>query len=126
MPGAPASYADYAAAWEADNAINGFNNLFNHRLVAYRAAVARLARYRLADGQNEITATDADDNVTVIQPAIAPLPATVDVPIVDPETGEPTGVETVPNPLIVQDDAERAQAQAVIDATPADVLAFDA
>jgi hypothetical protein len=31
----------------------------------------------------------------------------------------------VDNPLIVQDDAERAAAQAVVDATPDDVKAFD-
>ena len=32
--------------------------------------------------------------------------------------------ETVPNPLIVQDEAERAAAQAVIDATPQEVKDF--
>ena len=40
----------------------------------------------------------------------------------DPEA-EPT-VETVPNPLIVADDAERAEAQAVIDSTPTPVKTY--
>jgi hypothetical protein len=31
----------------------------------------------------------------------------------------------VPNPVIVQDDAERAAAQALIDATPQEVKDFD-
>jgi hypothetical protein len=42
----------------------------------------------------------------------------------DPEA-EPT-TQTVPNPEIVQDDEERAAAQAVIDGTPDDVVTFAA
>lgn len=39
-------------------------------------------------------------------------------------SNEQTGTKTVTNPLIVQDDAERAAAQAVIDATPQEVKDF--
>ena len=114
------SYADYAADWEAQNVINGENNLFNYALAAYRAATARLAQYRLADGRAEIV---QDGEVT--QTAIDPLPAQIEQPVYDPDTGEETGTEMIDNPAIVADDAERAAAQAVIDATPADVLAFE-
>lgn len=111
-------------------------NNFNAQLAAYREALARLSRYRLADGQTEL----AEDQPTgeydpetgepimapvVIRSAIDPLPATIEQPTYDPETGEQTGTETIPNPLIVTDDAERAAAQAVLDATPAEVVAFD-
>lgn len=125
LPGAPASYSDYAAAWEADNETNGAHNLFNHQLFAYRKATVRLARYRLADGrpaQYEDQPTD-DPEVTesvLVAEAIEPLPATVDQPTYDPE-----GTETVPNPLVVQDDAERTAAQAIVDGTPQEVKDFD-
>lgn len=132
LPGAPATYADYAAGWEADNVVNGAHNLFNHRLAAYRQAVARLAQYRLADGRPEITEEwgtgeydpETGEELTetvVVQSAIAPLPAEIEQLVYDETTGEQTGTQMVPNPRIVQDDAERAQAQAVIDATPQEV-----
>jgi hypothetical protein len=50
------SYEVFALGWESDNFVNGENNLFNHQLVTYRAAQARLARYRLADGRPEVIA----------------------------------------------------------------------
>ena len=135
------SYAAYALGWEADNLINGTNNLFNHQLVDYRAAQARLARYRLADGRPEVTnehqAIDEQgqpmfDDTTgepviesvAVQTAIDPLPAEVERPIYDEVTGEQTGAEMVSNPEIVRDDAERATAQAVVDETPAEVIEF--
>ena len=58
-----------------------------------------------------------------IQPAIEPLEATVEQDVYD-EEGNVTGTETVPNPLIVADDAEREAAQAVVDGTPEEVKAF--
>jgi hypothetical protein len=60
----------------------------------------------------------------ITQTAIEPLEATVEVTVHgdDPEA-EPT-VETAPNPLIVADDAERAEAQAVIDSTPTPVKTY--
>lgn len=130
-------YESYAARWRDDNAVNAENNRFNHALAAYRKAVARLDRYRLADGRPEITEeqetgeTDPDTGepiteTVVVQSYIPPFePATVEQPIYDPETGEQTGTETVVHPQIVQDDAERAAAQTVIDATPQEVKDFD-
>jgi hypothetical protein len=105
------SYAAYATGWEADNLINGANNLFNHQLRDYRAAKARLAQYRLAEGRPEVT--DA-------QQAIDAQGA----PVYDEETGEQTGKAMVANPAVAQDDAERADAQTIIDGTPAEVRAF--
>jgi hypothetical protein len=137
------SYEAYALGWEADNIINGDNNLFNHQLAAFRAAQARLAAHRLADGRPEVTdeqqAIDEQgqpvfDDATgepvmetvVVQPAVEPLPAEIEQPVYDDETGEQTGTAMVPNPAVVSDDAERAQAQAVIAGMPAEVAAFDA
>lgn len=135
------SYAAYATGWEADNLINGANNLFNHQLRDYRAAKARLTRYRLAEGRPEVTdaqqAIDAQGapvydeetgepvmETAVVQAAIEPLPAEIEQPVYDEETGEQTGTAMVANPAIAQDDAERADAQTVIDGTPAEVRAF--
>jgi len=57
----------------------------------------------------------------ITQTAIEPLEATVEVTEYDEETMEST-TTTVPNPLIVKDEEERAAAQAVIDATPQEVI----
>jgi hypothetical protein len=59
----------------------------------------------------------------VVQTAIDPVEPTVEQPVYDDE-GNQTGTETVQNPLIVQDDAERADAQAVVDATPQEIKDF--
>lgn len=109
------------------------NFVFNWQLQAYRQAVARIARYRLADGQAEVTEQqetgeyDAQGQPimesVVVSPAVDPLPAEVEV-VTHDDAGAPTGTGMVPNPLIVQDEAERAQAQAVIDQIPAEVKAF--
>jgi hypothetical protein len=112
------------------------NNEFNHRLYAYRASTERLARYRLADGRPEVTEMQPTGEMdpetgepvmaeVVMQTAIEPLPAEVEEPVYDEQTGEQTGTEMVPNPLIVADDEERAAAQAIVDATPQDVRDFD-
>ena len=135
------SYEAFALGWEADNLINGEHNLFNHQLVAYRAAQARLASYRLADGRPEATevqqAIDEQGQpvfdkgigepvmeAVVVQAVVEPLPAEIEQSVYDETTGEQTGTIMVPNPAVVQDDAERAAAQAVIDSTPVDVIAF--
>lgn len=135
------SYAAYALGWEADNIVNGEHNLFNHQLTVYRAAQARLARYRQADGRPEVTdELQAIDDLgqpvfdeatgkpvmetVVVQVAIDPLPAEVEQPVYDEETGEQTGTEMVPNPEIVRDDAERTAAQAVVNDTPVEVIEF--
>jgi len=110
--------------------------LFNSQADEYRTATARIAQYILSVGREEVVESqptgervlneetfemeDVMADVVVVT-AIEPLEAAVEVTVYgdDPEA-EPT-VETVPNPLIVADDAERAEAQAVIDATPTPV-----
>ena len=120
--------------------------LFDHQLKEYTQSVARLAQYRLADGQEEVIenlitgqepSIDSDGRVVfdsdgevvmqdIIQEnvvttvGIDPLPATVTTPDFDSD-GNLVDTE-VPNPLIVKDDEERAAAQAVVDATPQAVI----
>ena len=104
---------------------------FNQQLAAYRVATARLAQYIVADGRaevremqptgeqvfNEETMEMEDVMMEVVTvTAIDPVEATV-TRIVYSEDAEPTE-ETIENPLITVDNAERAAAQAVVDATP--------
>ena len=74
---------------------------FNKQLNEYVTATERL----------ELDAVVASDDI----------PATVDVTTTDMETGAQT-TETVKNPLIVEDEEQRAAAQAVVDATPQPVI----
>ena len=106
---------------------------FNQQLAAYRVAVARLAHYVIADGRaevremqstgeqvfNEETGEMEDVMHEVITvTAIEPVEATVTRLVYsDDMDAEPTE-ETIENPLITTDNAERAAAQAVVDATP--------
>jgi flagellin-like hook-associated protein FlgL len=128
---ADGAFDAFMATFSANHDVNIANNTFNWQLAEYRKATARLEKYRLADGRAEYTietptgAFDEEGNeimdVTVV-PAIEPLPATVEQTTYDDE-GNAT-VETVDNPEIVADDAERAAAQAVVDATPQEVKDF--
>ena len=135
------SYEAFALGWEADNTVNGANNLFNHQLAAYRAAQARLARYRLADGRPEVTeerqVIDEQGNpvfdeatgeplmeTVVVQAAIDPIPMEMGQPLYGEATGEQTDSIMVSNPETDQDDEERAAAQTVVDNTPAEVIQF--
>jgi hypothetical protein len=108
--------------------------LFNTQVTDYRAATARVAQYILSVGRSEVTESqptgekvfneetfEMEDVMAdfVVVTAIEPLEATVEV--TTQEIGEDPVTETVANPLIVADDAERAEAQAVIDATPTPV-----
>jgi hypothetical protein len=122
----------FMTAFSADHDVNTANNLFNAQLSDYRKATLRLAQYRLADGRPEQTFEDPsgqyDDEGneimhTWVQAGIDPLDAQVEQTTYDDE-GNQTGTEMVDNPLIVADDAERAAAQAVVDATPQDVKDF--
>ena len=110
-------------------------NTFNAHLAAYRTAAARLTRYILADGRAEVYEdqptgeTDPETGEPImesvlVQTAIDPLDPEIEQDIRDPETGEITGTEMVPNPLIEADTAERAAAQSTVDSTPADVIAY--
>jgi hypothetical protein len=118
---------------EASTDTNRSNNAFNWQLAEYRTATARLAQYVLADGraavyEDQPTGEFDESGLEVVesvlvQSAIDPLDATVErLVYADDPMVEPTA-ETIPNPLIVQDVAERAAAQAVIDGTPEDVKA---
>ena len=106
---------------------------FNQQLADYRVATARLAQYIVADGRaevremqptgeqvfNEETMEMEDVMQEVITvTAIDPVEATVErIVYSDDMDAEPTE-ETIENPLITTDNAERAAAQAVVDATP--------
>jgi hypothetical protein len=130
------AYQAWAAQWVADNEVNTANNLFNHQLAAYRKYQARLAQYVLSEGRPEVTEVmdtgEVDEEgqpilaTVVTQTAIDPLPAEIEQAIIDPETGEQTGTEMVPNPAIAQDVTERATAQAIIDSLPQEVKDFAA
>ena len=111
--------------------------LFNQQLAAFTQATARLAQYIVADGREELTEMQATGeqvfneetmesedvmHEVVVQTAIEPVEPTVEQTVYsDDIDAEPT-VETVTNPLIVTDEAERAAAQAVVDATPDEVV----
>jgi flagellin-like hook-associated protein FlgL len=120
----------FMATFSANHDVNIANNTFNWQLAEYRKATARLARYRLADGRPEVyedqPTGEYDDEgnevmeSVLVQTAIDPLDATVEQTTYDDEGNATT--ETVDNPLIVADDAERDAAQAVVDNTPEDVL----
>ena len=111
-------------------------NQFNHQLETYRTAIARLARYVLSEGRAAVyedrpsgLLDEQGEPITesvLVSPAIDPLPAQIEQPVYDPETGEQTGIETVDNPAVIQDQQERAAAQAVIDATPQEVKDYAA
>jgi hypothetical protein len=113
---------------------------FNQQLAAYRAATARLAQYVVAEGRNQVTemqptgeqvfneeTMEMEDvmHEVITVTAIEPVEATVtrlvypDDPMSDAEPTE----ETIENPVITTDVAERAEAQAVVDATPEEVVA---
>jgi hypothetical protein len=77
------------------------NWTFNKQLREYVNAAERL----------ELDAVVASDDI----------PTTVEVSTTNPETMEVT-TETVPNPVIVKDEEERAAAQSVVDATPQPVI----
>ena len=107
--------------------------LFAQQLSAYKVAVERLEQYVLAEGRAEVremqpTGEQVFNEETgemeavmaevVVQTAIEPLEPTVERTVYsDDMDAEPT-VEVIENPLITQDNAERAEAQAVVDATP--------
>jgi hypothetical protein len=131
----------FMAAFSTNHDINKANNTFNWQLQEYRKATARLDQYVLADGRPELTEmqptgeqvynedTGEMEDVlheVVVQTAVEPLPATVEILVYneeDPEA-EPT-VETVDNPEIIRDTEERAAAQSVVDATPDEVKNFN-
>ena len=112
---------------------------FNQQLAAYRVATARLAQYIVADGREEVRemqptgeqvfnedTMEMEDvmHEVITVTAIEPVEATVTrlVYSEDDHMAEPVE-ETIENPVITTDVAERAEAQAVVDATPEEVVA---
>ena len=108
---------------------------FAQQLADYTTATARLAQYVLSVGREEVVESQATgeqvwneetmqmddvmaDVVTVT--AIDALDATVEQTTYDEDDHPKT--TTVENPLITQDNAERADAQAIVDATPSEVV----
>ena len=123
-------------AWVQEAADNW---TFNKQLREYVAAVERLEHYILSEGRPEIRedivvetkevfneetgefeTVEITENV-ITQTAIEPLEEFIEVIKVDAETMESVK-ETVRNPLIVRDEEERVEAQAVIDATPQTII----
>ena len=106
---------------------------FNQQLADYRTATARLAQYVVADGRAEVTemqptgeqvwneeTMEMEDvmHEVITVTAIEPVEPTVTRLVYsDDMDAEPTE-ETIENPLITTDNAERAAAQATVDATP--------
>ena len=108
--------------------------LAEYQLQEYTTATARLAQYVLSVGRTEVTeevvigqgldevteelvdATETQITVT----AIDPVEATVEQTTYDADGVATTS--TVENPLITADVAERATAQAIVDATPQAVI----
>ena len=107
--------------------------LAEYQLEEYTKAQARLAQYQVALGREEVIESQAtgeqvfneetgemDDVMAdvITAAAIDPVDATVTRIVYSDDIDEEPTEETVENPLITQDNAERAAAQAIIDATP--------
>ena len=123
----------FMTAFSIDHDVNTANNRFNWQLQEYRKASKRLDQYVLADGRAEYTietptGTFDDDGEEIIEtttvPAIEPLDAQVEIAVYNDE-GEQTGTEMIDNPLIDQDNEERAAANAVVLSTPQAVKDFE-
>jgi hypothetical protein len=132
-------FNSFMADFSQDHSVNVENNTFNHQLVAYKNAVARLEKHVLLDGQVEVRemqptgeqvfneeSGEMEDVLAevVVKQAIDPVEEFIEVTVYsdDPEA-EPT-VEQQRNPVVIQDEAEREQAQAVIDGTPQEVKEY--
>jgi len=108
---------------------------FAQQLQSYTTATARLAQYVLSVGREEVTESqptgrqvvneetqemeDVMHDVITVR-AIEPVEARVEVTTYDEEGKSTTAMAE--NPLITQDKAERAEAQAIVDATPQSVI----
>jgi len=129
---ADGAFDAFMSAFSVGHDVNLANNTFNWQLSEYRKATVRLARYVLADGRAEVwedqPTGEYDDEgnevmeSVLVQTGIESLDVTVEVTTNDVDGNETT--ETVVNPLIVTDVAERTAAQSVIDGTPQDVKGY--
>ena len=113
--------------------------LFAQQLADYNTATARLAQYIVSVGRAEVVESQPtgeqvwdDDTMEMVDvmtdvitvTAVEPVEATVTRMVYseDDPMAEPTE-ETIENPLITTDVSERDTAQAVVDATPEEVVA---
>jgi len=129
---ADGAFDAFMSAFSVGHDVNLANNTFNWQLSEYRKATTRLAQYILADGRAAVWEDqptgeyDEEGNEgmesVLVQTAIESLDVTVEVTTNDVDGNETT--ETVVNPLIVTDVAERTAAQSVIDGTPQDVKGY--
>ena len=111
--------------------------LFGLQLKEYIKAVTRLSQYQVALGREEVTETEdtldqiyneetgemdyaTRDVVTVT--AIEAVDATITRLVYSNYKSANPTEETIENPLITRDKEEREEAQAVIDATPSEVV----
>jgi len=108
--------------------------LAEYQLEEYTKALKRLSRYRVITGREEVTEdvvlgeeyneeTNSMDQIVdtiVTEVAIEAQDETITIQTID-EDHEVT-TSTIENPLITKDNAERADAQAVVDATPQSVI----
>ena len=108
---------------------------FTQQLQSYTTATARLAQYVLSVGREEVTEslptgeqvwneeTQKMEDVMhdVVIQAIEPVEATITRTIYA-EGSEERKEETIENPLITKDKAERAEAKSIIDSTPQAVI----
>ena len=106
---------------------------FNQQLAAYRTATARLAQYVVADGRAEVRemhptgeqvfneeTMEMEDvmHEVITVTAIEPVEPTVTRLVYSDDMDVEPTEETIENPLITTDVAERTAAQATVDATP--------
>ncbi len=109
--------------------------LFDHQLKEYTKAVDRLSQYQVALGREEVSEdvvtgqiwdeeaeelVDVTNMTRITVSSIDPVDATIEQTTYDDDGVATT--TTVENPLITQDNAERAEAQAIVDATPQSVI----
>ena len=111
------------------------------QLADYTTAKSRLAQYVLSVGRSEVTESqrtheqvwDEDTEemvyvmanvvtVTAIEPVDATITRLAYTDDMDIDLDEDPTEETIVNPLITKDVAERADAQAIVDATPSAVV----
>tara|TARA_A100001388_G_scaffold230025_2_gene182007 strand:+ start:12085 stop:12612 length:528 start_codon:yes stop_codon:yes gene_type:complete len=106
--------------------------LFAKQLKEYKTATARLAQYEVEKGRDEVKETrntgrkvqnDKEEWVDeteeiIIQSKIDPVEPTITRWMYSDDLEADPTQETIENPLITKDKAERAEAQAVVDATP--------
>ena len=111
--------------------------LFARQLKAYTIATARLTQYIVSVGQEEVTESqptgekvwneeteeieDLVRDVIIVEKIDPAVPTVTRISYSEDMEEEPTE-EEVENPLITKDNAERAEAQAIVDATPQPVI----